>query len=604
MSLRRTALVLGSDNGSFLSVVRSLGRRGIEVHIGWCPSEAPAARSRYVAAAHHLPRPGADDSWVTPFAQLMARERFDLVVPTNDPTLIPLQLARDRLEPHGRIALLGEPAFSVAFDKVRTRELAQAHDVPVAPGQILTGAHEVGAALAGRAYPLVVKPHASYGHDDLERRHAVVRVYDAAAAREAILERLRDGPVVLEENVTGSGWGLEILAAEGEILLSQQHERLHEPLQGGASTYRRTVPRDPGLMDAAARLMRALDYTGVAMLEFKGDPASGHWVLIEINPRFWGSLPLSLAAGIDFPFALWQLLVEGRTDVPDTYATGIYARNVKRDLKWLWLNLRADRRDPVLATAPLHRVAGELIHIVRGREHADQFPADDPAPGLTEFRQLGREAADRARGRMLSRPPLEQRARRRARRALGEARTVLFVCAGNICRSPFAAAVARARLPDELTVLSAGTSDEEGRAAPRVAREVARSFGVELDGHRSQPVTAELMDRADAVFAFDDRGWATLRRRFPAARPRIHLLGALGDGPLVIGDPITGGEATFRRCYEDIAQALWILTRPARLAAPSQAAGGGPSAPDPGAGDNAITRPYPGATPNASSAGT
>jgi hypothetical protein len=58
---RPKALVLGSDNGSFLSVVRSLGRRGIEVHIGWCPAMAPAAGSRRICRqiADALAYPGS-----------------------------------------------------------------------------------------------------------------------------------------------------------------------------------------------------------------------------------------------------------------------------------------------------------------------------------------------------------------------------------------------------------------------------------------------------------------------------------------------------------------------------------------------------------------
>src|SRR5205807_469712 len=119
-----------------------------------------------------------------------------------------------------------------------------------------------------------------------------------------------------------------------------------------------------------------------------GDPTNESWVLIEINGRFWGSLPLSLAADIDFPYALWRLLVDGRNEFANQYRTNIYCRNVKRDLKWMWLNLRADRTDPVLATLPLPHVATEITNAVRLREHTDEFTIDDPWPGIAEFAQL------------------------------------------------------------------------------------------------------------------------------------------------------------------------------------------------------------------------
>jgi protein-tyrosine-phosphatase/predicted ATP-grasp superfamily ATP-dependent carboligase len=553
---RPKALVLGSDNGSFLSVVRSLGRRGIEVHIGWCPADAPAARSRYVHRSHRLPSPSGSHDWAQAFAELMARERFDLVLPTNDPTLMPLQLARKLLEPHGRLYLLNDRAFEITFDKVKTRQLAQYHGVPVAPGQVVGTVDEIDAALRGRRYPLIIRPQASFSIDALERRNSVARAYHQTAARDAIVERLQSGLVLLEENVNGIGWGVEVLAADGEVLLSQQHERLHEPLHGGGSSYRRTVSRNPEFMSAVTTMVRDLNYTGVAMFEFKGDPLARNWVLIEINGRFWGSLPLSLAAGIDFPFGLWQLLVHGRTDVANTYQSGVYARNLKRDLKWMWLNLRADRNDPTLATVALPRVAGEVTHILRRREYTDQFTVDDSAPGLAEFRQLGNSLLGYLHSTLVLRTFLRRAYRFRAQRALRKAETILFVCYGNICCSPFAARIAIRALPSPVHVISAGTSEDSERPSPSIAREVAREFGVDLGDHRSQTITIEVVNQADAIFVFDEENYRELRRRYPHARSKLHLIGALGNGSLIVKDPINEGTDCFRRAYATIADAL------------------------------------------------
>lgn len=557
---RGKALVLGSETGGFLGVIRSLGRRGIEVHIAWCPQDAPASRSRYVRAAHRLPRPGEGDGWVQAFADLMARERFDLVIATDDPTLIPLQRQRAALEPHGRLYLLDERSFQVTFDKIRTREFAQACDVPVAAGETVSEEAEIEAVLARRSLPLIVRPQASFQSGDLERRNSVKRAYSAEEAHAAIAERLALGPVLVEENVTGTGWGVEVLATEGEIVAIQQHERLHEPLQGGGSSYRRTVALHPAFGQAVARMLRELRYTGVAMFEFKGDP-DGRWILVEINGRFWGSLPLSLAAGIDFPYGLWQLLVEGSVTVPSRYRLGVYARNAKRDLKWLWLNLRADRHDPTLATQPLHRVAGELGHVLRGREHLDQFTLDDLRPGMWEFAQLGSALAGVVRMRAYERPAVRRRLAARAAAALAAADSVLFVCHGNICRSPFAAVLARELLPASVTVISAGTSPDAGRRSPTIARRVAAEFGVDLEDHRSLALSDELVEQAAMIIVFDERNLHDMRRRFPRAGDRVHLIGALGEGSLAVDDPLLGDESVFRDAYDQIARALRSAAR-------------------------------------------
>src|SRR5690606_38589075 len=100
------------------------------------------------------------------------------------------------------------------------------------------------------------------------------------------------GGALVQENFTGSGVGVELLAYQGEVLVAFQHVRVHEPLEGGGSSYRRSAALHPQLLAASKALMKALDYTGVAMVEFKFNFNTGDWVFIEINGRFWGSLPL------------------------------------------------------------------------------------------------------------------------------------------------------------------------------------------------------------------------------------------------------------------------------------------------------------------------
>ena len=77
--------------------------------------------------------------------------------------------------------------------------------------------------------------------------------------------------------------------------------------------------------------MRALRYTGVAMVEFKVNAKTGEFVLIEINGRFWGSLPLAVAAGANFPLWLYQMWVENREDFSEKPKIGLYCRNLQAD---------------------------------------------------------------------------------------------------------------------------------------------------------------------------------------------------------------------------------------------------------------------------------
>jgi len=125
------ALVLGRDARSFLAVIRSLGRRGVDVHVTWCPPESVALRSRYVTQAHELPEPDEEGRWLEFYERLVLRERFDLVMPTHDPSVMALQIERHSVAALAPTYLLGERAFAVCYDKLATRALAHSLGLPV-----------------------------------------------------------------------------------------------------------------------------------------------------------------------------------------------------------------------------------------------------------------------------------------------------------------------------------------------------------------------------------------------------------------------------------------------------------------------------------------
>jgi protein-tyrosine-phosphatase/predicted ATP-grasp superfamily ATP-dependent carboligase len=559
----RKVLVLGHDTRSFLSVIRSLGRAGIEVHVAWFEPSAPALRSRYVAREHEIPayRPG-ENEWRDALTELMRRERFDLVVPCDDQRGLPLAAHRAELERCGRIWCPAPEALELLGDKHKTSELARSLGLPVPREAIVSDRNQLEALRDEFAPPLILKPPWSYTPANVEARGLVRRADTWEAADLLLDEMLEGGPVALQEFCRGVGIGVELLLSEGAPLLAFQHVRLHEPLHGGGSSYRRGVPVSTDLLQAALKLLGALRYTGVAMVEFKRDPVTGRWVLLEVNARFWGSLPLAVASGADFPLALFQLLVEGRTEFASMPRVGLCARNLRADAKWHITNLRADRSDPTLNSRPWPDVALETCaNVLTGRERSDTFTIDDPAPGFTEAGQLIRGLARRGRA-LASRAhaPVGRRRRRQleaaARTAFDGGGRVLFVCKGNIGRSPFAEAIASRLLGDEREISSAGFL-QPGRRSPADAVAAAATWDVDLTAHRSRVVSAELVRHSDVIFVFDEANYSRMIALFPEARTRLHLLGSLdARGPLFVPDPWGRGADVYAATYGRISEAL------------------------------------------------
>lgn len=133
---------------------------------------------------------------------------------------------------------------------------------------------------------------------------------------------------------------------------------------------------------------------------------------------------------------------------------------------------------------------------------------------------------------------------------------VLFLCYGNICRSPLAEryleSVAEERGLDGLSVDSAGLRTTAGRTSPDDAVRVADELGVDLSDHRSKPVTAELLAWSDLVFVMDLLNYHHLRQGFGDLDEKTRFLGVFSGESYEISDPYGEGLDGFRTLYADV----------------------------------------------------
>jgi protein-tyrosine-phosphatase/predicted ATP-grasp superfamily ATP-dependent carboligase len=550
-------LVFGDDTRSFLATVRSLGRHGIAVHAAPANFRSPALRSRYIAAIHDLPPWMADGvEWVNAIEALLRAAHFDLVIPCNETALLPLQHHRAQLTPLVRLAIPDDPAIAVLFDKHETRELARQVGVPVAAGRLLRLDDTAESVLAEFGIPTVVKPRHSYSLPTLAARRKVEVVQDPLRLQR-LLSECDPGETVLEQFFSGQGVGVSLLASRGRVLQAFEHHRVRE--NGGASFYRVSAPLTPDLVQACEAIITALRYTGLAMFEYKRNREGG-WVLLEVNARPWGSMPLPLALGVDFPYRWYRLLTAGDETPAATYRAGVYGRNLLPDLRAVMAEAEARRWSPVATAWFATRRAGELLRPLAGQEVHDVLVRDDLRPGLIELADAA-AALRRRVGHGL--PTAAARKRRQARRQVARALRdraagprVLFVCQGNICRSPFAEALLRARLgASPITVGSAGMLPQPGRPPPEIGVEAAAVHGVDLSAHRSQWLTREMAEAASLVIVFDDINRGAVLDRYPDLEVPIIRLGDVTE-PADIADPVDADASEFRRVYDQIAAAI------------------------------------------------
>lgn len=404
---RERVLVFGDDLRIFLTVVRSLGRAGKEVHAAPFNWHSPALKSRYIAAVHRLPRCSDDPlAWCASVHQLLRETRFDLVLPyCDDRAILAFHMHREQFADF-RVALPTADNIDLLFDKGRTRQLCAELDVPVSPGARLAADDTADTLVTRFGLPLVLKPRRSYWTDKLDA-WGKVHIVDNKSELDNILSSITEPDRYLVEGYfDGHGVGVSVLAEDGAIQHAFQHRRLREG-RGGSSSFRISEPVDHALYRVCEKICQRTHLTGVCMFEFRRNPLTQEHVLLETNARFWGSSGLPLALGVDFPLYLYDLLVHERRHKPVSYAAGVRSRNTVLDAFNLLANLRRLRRGQFGDwVKEFGLFLAQPVGWLTRRERSDTFVLDDLRPALWECATLGKSLAqkrDRDRVRELNR---------------------------------------------------------------------------------------------------------------------------------------------------------------------------------------------------------
>ncbi|MGV8884634.1 MAG: ATP-grasp domain-containing protein [Microbacteriaceae bacterium] len=274
-------LVTGAGGPAGVAVIRSLlARSDVEVYAadmdGW-------ASGLYLVPADRrlLVEPGASAGFVDGIIALCASDAIDVVFSTVDVELPALAARRAELG-----AILAAPSLAtleVCLDKfVLAGRCAAALRVPTT--RLLNA---VGVA-APWTFPVIVKP----------RRGAGSRGVRLVASRYALEGIGVDENLIIQEHLPGDEFSVDVIAdAAGRVLAAVPRTRTR--VDSGVSIAGRTV-RNERLEATATAVAEAIELTGVANVQLRYD-VNGVPALLEVNPRFPGAMPLTIAAGVDMP---------------------------------------------------------------------------------------------------------------------------------------------------------------------------------------------------------------------------------------------------------------------------------------------------------------
>jgi predicted ATP-grasp superfamily ATP-dependent carboligase len=259
------------DKRMTVPVIDALARSGCEVY-GICFDADRPLNPKKLAMIHRVSRAEA----AAGLKVVLSGYTADDILIAGNPGIIE---AVNALRPDIRYLLPSQQDIEKASDKKELQNLAAALGI------------RTPKELSAPAFPMIAKLNVS---ENIQlkpaERYRIIRNDGELRAAEPFLTRFRDN-LILQEYVDGPARGVAMLLDGASDLVDFiVYERLLEyPVTGGPSAACRSIV-NPGLAQTAYRLLRGLNWKGMAMVEFKGDS------LLEVNPRFWGSLPLLFVA--------------------------------------------------------------------------------------------------------------------------------------------------------------------------------------------------------------------------------------------------------------------------------------------------------------------
>lgn len=374
------AVVLGGDYQG-LGIVRSLGRHSVPVCV--VDDEHSIARlSRYSTSSDRIADMGDEERLVDDLLALGRQRRLQgwVLYPTRDETVAAIARNRERLSSFFRVPTADWETIRWAWDKRSTYALAAELGIP-APRTWQPATIEDLDAIEGEP-PFAIKPaikeHFFYATKAKAWRADTREELKELFARAHAI--VGPGEVMVQELVPGNGlqqYAYCALYERGAPVATMVARRLrqHPPEFGRASTFVETIDAQP-VEDLSRRLLAHIGFDGLVELEYKLDPRSGEFKLLDFNARTWGYHTIAPKAGVDFPYLLFRRQLKQPVQ-QQRALTGVR-----------WVRLLTDLPTAIVEIAGGRLGTRDYLRSLRSAHVEAVFSREDPLPGLAELALL------------------------------------------------------------------------------------------------------------------------------------------------------------------------------------------------------------------------
>ncbi len=294
----RSVLIIDGNCQLSVVVLRSLARiPGLKVHILSSHPETSVRFCRHRASFHLHAGEDDDAAYFKAIAETAKRVKADVLFPVSGVGIGFTAKHKQALQKIARLAPVPSlDSFDTADDKWQLAQLMQREKIPAPHTLFWTRDDAFERELDRMRFPVLIKPtRCNHG--------TRIRGFEDRAALSRFLTDNRDDarPYIIQSRVPGYDIDCSVFCRDGRIVAHTVQKALIEnPVPFRTPLALEFVHHDE-VLHVVRRLMRALNFNGVAHVDLRVDSRDGRVKVIEINPRYWASLPGSLAAGVNFP---------------------------------------------------------------------------------------------------------------------------------------------------------------------------------------------------------------------------------------------------------------------------------------------------------------
>jgi predicted ATP-grasp superfamily ATP-dependent carboligase len=325
-----TVLATDADRKNALAIVRCLAKKGYTVYCAGHQKQSMCFLSKYCSKKFIYTHPEKNtDDFVNDIEHIVKNNNIDILLPVSASATIPLSFHKKRLEQNVTIPISDYEIISKAHNKETMLKIAEKCNVPIPQTFSPKNIEEVQDLADSVTYPAVIKPRKSSASRGIQYVHSKKELLAKYPIYGEVDKTFDFSHPLIQEYIPGEIHDVCILANNGKTRAGLTQKRIWTyPVNGGGGVVNQTTD-EPDLMKMAERLTKSLNWNGVTQVEFKIDSRNDSPKLMEANAKFWGTLELSIAAGICFPDLLCQLALD--QDFEETF-------EYQKNLMFIWIN--------------------------------------------------------------------------------------------------------------------------------------------------------------------------------------------------------------------------------------------------------------------------